>query len=227
MRKVLIGTTLLALALAAADARAGTIDWTTWANTSSPAPATGTMGAIGVTYNGDYTQVVPDYPSWNPSSSYTGGTISNAPPQSGGIVQLMGGNTDVNTINFSTPVTDPVMAIWSLGAPNSTAYFDFTANEPFAIEAGGPSAEYGGSSITASGVDVAGAEGNGVIQFDGTFSSISFTNPTYENWYGFTVGYNTDPSTSPVPEPSSFPMLLAGLAAIGGALYLARKKMVA
>src|SRR5215469_6767104 len=128
----------------AGSAHAGVIDWATW--TSGP---TGTMaGGVTATYTGAYQSVVADYPSWKPSSSYIGGIVGNAPPQSGGIIQLVGGNSDViNTIHFNTPVVNPVMAIWSLGQAGSAASFDFTSTEPFTILAGGPSSEYGGSNL--------------------------------------------------------------------------------
>jgi hypothetical protein len=109
------------------------------------------------------------------------------------------------------------MAIWSLGQqpPNQTidASFVFTALEPFAIQAGGPSHEYGGNPITSppSSDSVHGLEGNGTIEFIGTYSSITFTTPTFEDWYGFTVGY----SSVAVPLPASAlsgTVLLAGVA---------------
>jgi hypothetical protein len=57
-------------------------------------------------------------------------------------------------------------------------------------------------------------EGNGVVQFMGTFSSISWTN-TFENFYAFQVGVNA------VPEPESYAMLLAGLGLLG---FTARRR---
>ena len=61
-----------------------------------------------------------------------------------------------------------------------------------------------------------GAEGNGVIQFSGSFTSITFTTPDYENWYGFTVGEAT-------PEPSSLILLGSGLLALG---LLTRRQLI-
>jgi hypothetical protein len=45
------------------------------------------------------------------------------------------------------------------------------------------------------------------VEFFGTFSSISWTNPGYENWYGFTVG-------EAVPEPLTLSLFGAGLAGV-------------
>jgi len=217
---LLAGSACLAL-LAAAPARAGVVDWTTWsgATDGSSGTATGTAGSLTVTYSGEVESLVADYPSWTPSTSYVGGSVGNAPPQSGGIIQLFGGpdGAGTDTITFSTAVTDPVIAIWSLGAGGDPAEFVF--NETPTFEAGGPSLEYGGGAIVVSGDTVSGQEGNGTVQFMGTFSSISWTTPEFEDWYGFTVGA---PASSSVPEPASWALLLVGFAGLGGALRARR-----
>lgn len=146
--------------------------------------------------------------------------MANGPSSTNGIVVLNGGNTNVQTITFSTPVVDPVMAIWSLGEGGINASFDFTNATPVFV-AGGVSVEYGGSSIVVSGSDVSGTEGNGTVQFIGTYSSISWTNPTFENWYGFDVGVA---GVSAVPEPGSMGLLLAGLTLVGLAARRRQKR---
>jgi hypothetical protein len=118
----------------------------------------------------------------------------------------MTGATD--TITFSQAVTNPVFAIRSLGQSGTNASFSFLQTPTF--EAGGPSNEYNGSAITVAGNVVSGSEGNGSIEFFGTFDSITWTNPAAENWYGFTVGVQ-----SSVPEPSTWAMMILGFAAIG------------
>lgn len=129
----------------------------------------------------------------------------------------------VDTITFGAPVVDPILAIISLGQGGITANFTFTASEPFTIEGGGPSANFGGSSIfTGAGcpVDaVCGQEGSGVVQFNGTFTSISWTNPVFENYYAITFGAAGLSGTA-VPEPSSIALLGAGIA---GLIALRRK----
>jgi len=199
---------------------AATIDWTDWTLAtpgnafSSPGSASGTAGAVGVSYSGEIESLVPGYPSWQPSPpTFEGGTVGNPPPSADGIVQQYGGAYGLtDTITFSTPITDPVMAIWSLGAGGDIASYQFTASEPFTIESGGPSDEYGGATIYTCGTDaVCGAEGNGTVQFDGTFTSLTWTNPVFENWFGFTIGV----PRSVIPEPASIVVVGVGLVGLG------------
>jgi len=211
-----------ALALGPLQAAADTIDWTNWTDFtesgSTPGTATGTTGnGIGVSYTGEVHGVFLNTIDWATAgggTTFSGGMVGNAPPSSGGIVQLFGGPSGasqtpvLNTITFSTPVTNPVMAIWSLGQSGIPASFVF--NQTPALQSGGPSVEFAGNSISVTGNTVNGAEGNGTVEFLGTFQSISWTNPTYENWYGFTVGI-----PAAVPEPGSITLLLAGIVAVG------------
>jgi hypothetical protein len=53
-----------------------------------------------------------------------------------------------------------------------------------------------------------------LVQLDGTFTTIDFTTPDYENWYALTVG-------APTPEPGSLFLLGTGL--LGLAIVLFRK----
>jgi len=78
------------------------------------------------------------------------------------------------------------MAIWSLGSPSVLVSFDFSNATPIFV-VGGPNADFGGQAITVVGNTVSGREGNGVVQFMGSISSISWTD-TPELWYGFTIG---------------------------------------
>lgn len=204
--------------VAVPEAYSATIAWTDWTSAvgGNPGSATGTIAlspALTVSYAGQISSRLVNYPSWAPASTFSGGSVSNAPPASDNSIQLVGGTSATNTITFSSPVTDPIMAIWSLGASSASASFVFTASEPFTLESGGPSAEYGGRSVTASGDTVTGSEGNGVIQFSGTFSTLTWTNPSFENYYAFTVGV-TGAATPAVPEPSTLVLLCMPLLAL-------------
>ena len=226
--------------------------------------AAGTMGSINVVASGDFFGLagpggdanVPIFPGsavpagypepaqpassiWDPSTSWTGGPVTNAPPTSYDSVAVYGNMPQQDEIAFTNPVTgapvfvtDPVVAIWSLGAlavpnavpspiPATTAEFIFTAPpgdpaEPFTIIAGGPDAPWGGSSITDTATNsncpantVCGEEGNGTVEFLGAYNAIYFTTPDSEYYYTFTAGM-----VSAVPEPETLSLLGLGLLAL-------------
>jgi len=205
---------------ATTPAHADTIAWANWTTgtAGNPGSASGTLaGGLTVSYSGQTSGLTTE-PSWTPAGSFSGGTVGNAPPNAASVGlegTTPGTPVIMETITFSSPVVDPVFAVWSLGAPGIMASFDFLSKspEPFTLEGGGPSTEFAGSSITVSGQSVNGEEGNGVIQFDGTFSSITFTTPDYEDFYAFTVGYDQTLTPS-VPEPATLSLFGLGLAAI-------------
>jgi PEP-CTERM motif len=201
------------------SANAVVIDWTTWSPTFTTGSTAGSAtGTGGISYTGELQAVMFNTTSFGPPGTFNGGNVNNAPPASGGIVQLFGSTGSTNTINFASAVVDPVFAIWSLGQPTEPASFVFTSAEPFTIESGGPSAEYGGSGLALILNGVSGNEANGTIQFHGTFSSITFTNPEFENWYGFTVG------VSAVPEPATWAMMILGFGGVGFMAYRRKNK---
>jgi len=208
----------LAVTLCAGAAQAAPIDWNTWSSTSAGSIST-SSGPIGVSFAGSAFNVFNPYPSYTPVGTFADGTIvDNAPLASNGILQLMGGDSSVQTLTFSQAVVNPVMAIWSLGQGGVNARFDFIGATPIFVS-GGPSAEYGGSAIVVAGNSVSGIEGNGTVQFMGTYTSLSWTNPVFENWYGFDVGVAGVASV--VPEPETYALMLAGLAAVG---FMARRR---
>jgi hypothetical protein len=200
-------------------AHADTIAWTNWSSAASgnPGSATGTIGSINVTYSGQTTGLT-NVPSWTPAATLTGGVVGNAPPHTP-TIQLEGGSALTETISFSSTVVDPIFAIWSLGQPAVPATFDFSSKsgQAFNILGGGPSAEFGGSALTSTGSVVHGTEGNGLVQFMGSFDSITFTTPNFENYYAFTVGYDatlTPVTPGTVPEPATLSLFGLGLAAL-------------
>jgi hypothetical protein len=201
-----------------AIAHADTIAWTNWSTATSgtPGSAAGTIGTVNVTYSGQ-TSGLTNVPSWTPASTFTGGVVGNAPPHTP-TIQLEGGSGIAETISFSSTVIDPIFAIWSLGAPGTPASFDFSSKsgQGFNLLGGGPSTEFAGSALTSTGSIVHGSEGNGLVQFIGSFDSITFTTPNFENYYAFTVGYDATLTPPPpsVPEPATLSLFGLGLSAI-------------
>lgn len=201
-----------------ADAQATQIDWNKWTSaTQGTISPDGVAVGFSIAGSGSTDNLESNYPSYTPTATFTDGTVvPNAPVSADGIIQLVGGNDNLNTLTFSSPVVNPVMAIWSLGAGGTPATFVFSNATPLFL-AGGPSTEYNGSAISVNGNVVSGSEGNGIVMFQGTFASLSWTNPQAESWYGFNVGIagvaNANPT--PVPEPAPWGLFALGLVGIG------------
>ena len=201
---------VLVLSLGCSLAGAAPIHWNTWASMSAGAIPI-TNGIVSVTYSGTVFDVG-GYSSWLPASTYADGIIvDNAPVAANSTLELHGGDNTVNTVTFSLPVVDPVMAIFSLGQRGVRARFDFINVTPIFV-VGGPNADvpphFGGPgiAIVVNGNSVSGVEGNGTVQFKGTFESISWRNPVFEHSYGFNIGI-----TGAVPEPQTYMLLLLGI----------------
>jgi hypothetical protein len=84
-------------------------------------------------------------------------------------------------------VTDPVIAILSLGRNGIPAKYTF-AQVPTLVSSG--HGYYGGCAecLVVNKRSVIGTEGHGVVRFVGSFKTISWTQPDYENWHGVQVG---------------------------------------
>ena len=202
---------LLVLAAAASTASATTVQWADWtsATTGLSGSASGTIGAVGVTYSGELwgAQTAGGTNYWTPPATYISGTVWNAPPPSD-ILQFGGGTPNLYTITFSTPVTNPIMAICSLGTPGALSVLTF--NQNFNLLSQGPGFFGSGFLIPSASNVLHGSEGYGVIQFIGTMTSISWTDPHLEQWHGIQIAL--------VPAPGAAALL--GL----GALVATRRR---
>ena len=219
MQKLLIaGLASLIMAGSAPVASAAVVTWNTW-----DSPATGSAGPINVTYSGPALSLVLNYPSYTPTTTFADGVIvSNAPSPLNNILQITGGSNATQTLTFSQAVVNPVFAIWSLGQNGGPASFVFDQTPTYI--SGGPSAEYAGGPISVVGNVVSGQEVNGTVQFQGTFTSLTWTNPQSEFWYGFNVGFE---SVAPVPEPATWFMMILGFAGVGYMTYRRQRRATA
>ena len=216
------------LSLAAASAEAATINWATWPSGTPGATTGSALGTlpgldVSVSYSGQFVGF-DDGLNWQPTSTFTGALIGNAPPSGPGVdndgIMITGGaGTGTNTITFSTDVTNPIVAIWSLGQAGLQAQFVFSSS-PLHIRGGGANSELGGAAIFSGGScptgAVCGIEGNGLIHFPGTYSSISWTNPVFDNYYAFTVGIlaaasevGIEPDANAMSDPNATPFLIS------------------
>ncbi len=214
---VVVGCLVLGIA---GGAGADMVYWTDWSSVTygTPGSATGTMNipgnSVDVTYRGE--AVNGGYAGdWNYPGTYSlPGVVDNTPTPAGESIMLNGGSQTVNTITFSTAVVDPVIAVQSVGNGGNIAMYDFSDSFSIVQQGGG---HWGGnaSSLWQVGDDLYGKEGNGIIQFSGTFTSISWTVPDGEWYHMFTVGA---PDVAAVPLPGGILLGLLGLGCAGAKL---------
>ena len=185
------------------------VDWTTADSTS----ASGTVNGTSVSFSGNINPAAQTNGGTNfwavSPSTYTAAGVDNGPPDSD-IIRLTGGaGTGTQTLTFSAPLVDPVMAIMSMGQLGVQVLYNF--DSPFDVLNVGPGFfdPGGNGSLTElAGNVLGGFEGHGIIQFQGTFSSISWTVPTPEFWHGFQIGIAS------VPEPAAMLLLALGLTGV-------------
>jgi hypothetical protein len=168
------------------------VDGGTVSGTLSP-PA----GVIRVVYSGDLygAQTTTGDDDFTPAATFTSATVSNPPPGPG-MIEVAGGSTQTDTLTFSEPVTNPVLAIYNLGTAFAEESASILFSAPFAVLSSGLNAAGGGSYwgnevFVAVDGGVSGVGANGVVELEGTFSSVQWTNPDdtpYASYTGLTVG---------------------------------------
>jgi PEP-CTERM motif len=206
------------MSAAAMQTFAAVIDWVDWSSATTGLAGTAACtlsGGVNVSYTGEvnFAQTAGGANYWSPNGSYLSGTVGNSPTTTD-IIGINGGYGLTQTITFSQAVVNPLMAIVSLGQPGVGVRLNYDAPATILSYGGG---YWGGGSITQNGTNgILGYEGHGVVQFMGTYNSISFTAPDPEYWYGFTFGIEGVASTEAVPEPSSLILGMLGFAMLVG-----------
>lgn len=214
----------LAFALIPTVSQGAVIQWTDWTS-SNLASAAGSAGGVGISFTGtlQFAQLgfgimvgggassITDYWTEGVPAAYTGNAVvGNRPP---GYELLAFNLPSTNTLVFTVPVVNPLMAIVSQGQAGLPVTYDF--DTPFTLLSEGQGFWGNGTFTLGAGDVLIGRELHAVIQFQGTVSQIQWTS-TQENWHGFTIGL-----AAAVPEPGTVGLLLAGLIGLG---YRARSR---
>lgn len=183
-----------ALAFGAVSAHALDTAWADWTTETSSTTVTGRLslpsGIVKVKFSGPTLYFAQtgtgetDYWSSGTPDAYA---VTGAPVGSDLLAFVGGSDTQVYKISFSKPVTNPVMAILSLGRNAVPTRYVFNQT-PTLLSSG--VGFYGGCAdcLKVKKKTLTGTEGHGVVQFIGTFSAISWKQPDYEFWHGVTVG---------------------------------------
>ena len=222
--KILFSAIIGVLATGAANAQQSWTDWTS-ANIGAGTAAgslTNVQGlaSVSVAYTGGLFDAVTTGGTnfWLPTATFSGGGVGNAPPAADRLDIGVVSSPGTHTITFGTALTNPKLAIFSLGRGGVTTTWTF--GQAFTILSGGSGA-FGGSAVTSGGGNaLVGTEGNGTIQFTGTINTITWTVSNAEDWTGFTVGAATLAPPTGAPEPGTLALLSLGI--VGG--IMARRR---
>ncbi|HSI59951.1 MAG TPA: hypothetical protein VLA16_20505 [Ideonella sp.] len=190
-----LARTLLALAVAstAALAHAGETAWIDW-TTQTGSTVTGTLtlpsGIVKVKFSGPslyFSLTAPGSSDYWVSGTPDAYAATGEPTGSDALAFVGGTGTQLYKVSFSKPVTNPVMAVMSLGRAGLPARYVFT-QKPTLLSSG--VGFYGGCTtcLKVSKKTLTGSEGHGVVQFTGSFSSISWQQPDHEYWHALTLG---------------------------------------
>lgn len=214
MKKIILASAaLIASACITPAFAADTASWANWSSLSSGSLQQG-GNAITVSYDGENFGIDHNAYIYDVPTSFTNAAVTNTPGTNGTIL-MSGGGARINTFHFSQAVTNPYIDVFSVGQPGVPVSFNFLNGASFSILAQGAGHWGGGSLTQTSPTSFVGREGNGLLQFHGTFTDISFTTPDNEFYYGATIGVPA------VPEPETWAMMFAGLGLLG---FAARRK---
>ncbi len=215
-----VGMSALLLALAASPALAVNpllTDFTSATYNTTIGAADGTAagvldfgsGTANVTYTGSVSSLLwPANPAANPNSNFNDlgipGFGTSFSFEGGGFdVEIFGvdaianngsGAVETHTYTFDTPLTDPVLFIDSLGGTSGLTE-SWTFDQPFSIFSGENLVQQPGNVL-------AGTEGNGIIQFSGPVSQISWQTSVFEATTRINVGVLANPALTTTPSAS-------------------------
>jgi hypothetical protein len=151
---------------------------------------------VTVTYSGErsFVQLSCGGNYWIPSAPYISAGVPNPPP---GCDIIALNSVTSKTLTFSEPVANVLFAVVSLNGNGNGYRFD----RDFNILSFG-TGFWGGGTLTkqVNGLDydlIGTGEGHGVIQLTGTFSSLTWTSLTAENWNGFSIAFENPPPVVP------------------------------
>lgn len=225
IRKILGALVATAALTSAGGAGAVTVNWVDWTSqpTSTHVDGTLTLGAnvIDVDYDGaiSFTQTNGGTDFWSNcgvsgcyNPDYTQGVINR--PTGTDLISLDAGGQ--KTFTFSQAVVNPYLAFTSWNGNNVSFSAPFTV-----VSQGG--GYWGSGSFVPNGANTAffgNGEVHGVLKFQGTFTSLSFSDSS-EYWHGITVGAEG----LAVPEPATWAMMIMGFGAAGA--MLRRRTVVA
>lgn len=230
MKKIALATLAMSV-LSASSAAAQSVSWgdwdapggssATWPAVPSPIPFTywsSTTGSISLPNGGSIAATLTgeimsrscinsvgscgDPWATQPAGTYTSTNVPNFPAsneqiaQTGYVTTLTG-----HTLSFTQPVTNLVMAVWSLGDGGARTESAYQFDQDFIILSQSSNCDPA-TNITETGLNclrkvgktLYGKEGNGTIQFLGKYSSISWTVTVAEFYSAFTVGVTTAPN---------------------------------